>query len=248
MCALLPEAAVKPEIDLRHLPPKRLATMAEAGDTVLAIQRGLAERGDNVVSELLKGQGRFYAWDHYPKGDVFDARTRSQFYYHAHPGDQRLPGDEHGHFHTFRRCRSLSAPAGPPDFRHRSRSDNAPTHLMAVAMDTDGLPFRLLTVNRWVTGEVWHAADEVVALLDRFDVGETGPSWRVNRWLTNMLCLFRPQIVNLIHKRDEIVAAWQREHPACQALEDRRLEVTSYVDVRIADQIDAVARARDTAG
>lgn len=249
MRAVVPEAAVKPEIDLDGVPPARLAAMAAAGDTVVDIHRVLARSGANVVAEVLDGQGRFFEWDHYPKGDVFDSKTQSQFYYHAHAADRRFPG-EHGHFHTFLRPRGMPdgvAPADVPDFVPPADPDDALSHLVAISMDKNGLPVRLFTVNRWVTGEAWYTAENVVAMLDRFDIDHTRPSRPLNRWITNMLRLFRPQIVDLIRQRDRVVADWQRRRPARNVFEDRELEVTSHVEISIDDQMEAIARALDPA-
>jgi len=58
-----------------------------------------------------------------------------------------------------------------------------------------------------------------------------------------MVRLFRPQIEELIHKRDATVADWQARHAERDVYEDRGLEVTSYVDIGIQDQVQAVTRA-----
>ena len=44
--------------------------MAAAGREVMAAERALAKQGFNVVGRLLRDEGPFYAWDHYPAGDV----------------------------------------------------------------------------------------------------------------------------------------------------------------------------------
>ena len=58
---------------------RRLAHMAAA--------RGGARAGtgDNSVRELLRQAEDFTVWDHYPRGDVYDRATHSQYYCHAHP-------------------------------------------------------------------------------------------------------------------------------------------------------------------
>ncbi len=250
MRTVVPEAAVTPEIDLAGLPRARLVAMAEAAAEVMDIHRVLAKTGDNIVGAILNGQGRFYEWDHYPRGDVFDSETHSQFYYHAHAANARFPG-EHGHFHTFLRPGGMPdalAPAAVPDFVPPRDPDDALSHLIAISMDGNGRPFRLFTVNRWVTGEVWYTAEDVIAMLDSFAIDHAKPSWPVNRWITAMLRLFRPQIVDLVRQRDSVVAAWQRRHPARNVFEDRQLEVTSYLDVAIDDHVAAISRALDAAG
>jgi hypothetical protein len=75
-------------------------------------------------------------------------------------------------------------------------------------------------------------------MLDRFDVRMSKPSWPVNRWLTNLLRLFRPQIESLLRERDERIRAWQRAHPEVNTYEDRRLEVTSQLPVKVEAQVE----------
>jgi hypothetical protein len=74
-------------------------------------------------------------------------------------------------------------------------------------------------------------------MLDCFDVQMNKPTWPVNRWLTGMLRLFRPQIEVLVQQRDERVRAWQREHPDVNTFEDRKLEVTSQLPVDVEAQV-----------
>jgi len=138
------------------------------------IHRVLARTGDNVVGEILRDQGTFYEWDHFPPGDVYDRQTHSQYYYHAHPVDQRFDG-EHGHFHTFMRPKGMPEsvkPAPVPGFKPPKDPNDALSHLIAISMTPQGLPFRLFTVNRWVTGEVWYSAGDVASLLERFDIDQ----------------------------------------------------------------------------
>lgn len=245
MRATLPEAAVKPEVDLSAVGREHLEDMAEAGQEVLNVHRVLAKTGDNVVGELLRGQGTFYEWDHYPKGDVYDPETHAQYYYHAHAADQRFEG-EHGHFHTFLRPKGMPegvAPARVPGYEAPADPNDALSHIVAIAMDKHGLPFRLFTVNRWVTGEVWYTADDVIALIERFEIDHARPSWPVNRWISAMVRLFRPQIEELVRRRDETVAAWQAQHPDRDVYEDRGLEITSFADISIDGQVQAVMAA-----
>ncbi|MGH6946301.1 MAG: DUF6969 family protein [Kiloniellales bacterium] len=222
-----------------------LESMLAAGREVIEVHRVLAKTGDNVVSELLRDQGTFYEWDHYPKGDVYDQETHSQYYYHAHPEDQRF-GEEHGHFHTFLRPKGMPAgiePAPLPGVPQVKDHNDALSHLIAIAMTKGGVPFRLFTVNRWVTGEVWYRGSDVIAMLDRFAIDHARPSWPVNRWIGALLALFRPQAVALLEARDATVAAWENRNPGVDIYEDRALEVTSCLDISIDSQVRAVAKA-----
>lgn len=218
--------------------------MLEAGERVRECYRVLAKTDDNIVGELLKGAGTFYEWSHYPDGDVYDHDSHSQFYYHAHPADER-PG-EHGHFHTFVRPKGMPrgvAPADVPDFEPPEDPDDALSHLVAISMDAKGFPIKLFTTNRWVTGEVWYAADDVCRILPCFAIEHAQPSWPVNIWITNMLILFRPQIRRLIRARDVAIEKWVRSHPASNVFEDRGLEVTAELAINVERQIGAVKRA-----
>ena len=229
-----------------NLSAERLKAMRAAAEEVVAVHRVLEKTGDNVVSELLRGNGTFYEWDHYPKGDVYDSESHAQYYYHAHPPEERFEG-EHGHFHTFLRPKGMPLgvrPAPVPKAEPPVESENdALSHLIAIAMDAKGFPIRLFTVNRWVTGETWYVAQDVIRMLDCFEIGHARPSWPANRWVTAMLRLFRPQIEQLIRERDACVADWQREYAPKDVYEDRKLEVTSYVDINIERQAEQVAKA-----
>lgn len=249
--ARIRSAAVASALSLEALPRAQLEAMASAGAEVMEIHRLLAKTGDNVVGELLKHHGTFYEWDHYPPGDVYDHETHGQFYYHAHAADQRFSG-EHGHFHTFVRPRGMPPgirPAPVPGFVPPADPNDALSHLVAIAMTPAGLPFRLFTVNRWVTGEVWYRAEDVVRLLDVFRIDHTQPSWPVNRWISAMIVLFKPQIAALLAARDAKVASWQEQNPGSDVFEDRDLEVTSFLDISVEDQVQAVTCAlRDGRG
>lgn len=249
----LPDAAI--EIDFQALSEDRLAEMETAAKAVSESLAELSEQGTSLVGEILKGQGEFLQWDHYPAGDVYDRTSHAQYYYHAHPADNRTPGYpaglwavEHGHFHTFLRAEGMppgAVPASLPDSQAGDTVD-ALSHIIAISMGRDGLPMRLFTTNRWVTGERWYDAETVIGLIDRFTVTSPVPSRPVNSWITHMLRLFRPQIEVLLHRRDEALADWQtRHHDADTAAhQDRGLEVTSMTVIDIADQIETLAAER----
>lgn len=228
-------AAVEPP-KLERLARAELLRMAEAGREMLEIDRILAKSGDNVVGELLRGEDTFYEWDHYPAGDVYDEESGAQYYYHAHAADERFDG-EHGHFHTFVR------PKRPPSREGGRPGSDLLCHLIAVSMNAEGKPFRLFTVNRWVTGESWYPAAEALRELDRFAVELARPSWPTNRWIGACLSLFRPQVTVLIEARDRVLESWRRRYPGRDVLEDRQLEITSVMDVSVGRQVGAVQTA-----
>ena len=233
---------------LDGLAVSHLEAMAEAGNNVLECYRVLNKSEANVVGEMLKGQGEFFEWDHYPSGDVYDWETHSQYYYHAHPPENRTHkfGAEHGHFHTFLRPRGMPSnikPAPVADFEKPQDANDALTHFVGIAMNQAGFPIRLFTTNRWVTGEVWYTADDVISMVERFDIDQALPSWPVNIWITNMVKLFRPEIEVSLRKRDEIVARWEAANPGKNAYEDRELELTSIMDISVEERIKAVDKA-----
>jgi hypothetical protein len=195
--------------------PVQPADQLSAGQEILYIQRLLEKGRSNIVREILEFP--FYENDHYPKGDVIDETSKSQYYYHAHREG------EHGHFHVF--------------YKEKGKK---PVHLVAISMDSRGVPIGLFTTNRWVTGEEWHSADEICKLLPHFQIELPHPSWLANRWVTAMVRLFYPQIVKLVHLRDKKIAEWMRAHPGSDVYEDRDLEITSEMTISVENQVAAV--------
>lgn len=232
------------DVDFSTIPLTELEEMRDAGERVRECYWVLSKTNDNIVGELLKREGTFYEWNHYPDGDVYDQESHAQYYYHAHPTDER-PG-EHGHFHTFLRPKGMPAgikPAQVADFDPPEDPDDALSHLVAVSMDAKGFPTKLFTTNRWVTGEIWYTAEDVCRLLPYFAIDHAQPSWPVNIWITGILALFRPQIRELVVARDKVVDRWMALNPQESTFEDRDLEVTSELPIDVDRQIEAVAKA-----
>ena len=240
---LVPEESLG-SVDFDALPRARLEAMAEAAEVVVDCHRVLAKSGENMVSELLRGIETFYEWDHYPEGDIYDHETHSQYYYHAHPKEER-PG-EHGHFHTFLRPKGMPKgikPAKIPEYEAPEDPDDNLSHLVAVSMDDHGVPIKLFMVNRWVSADVWYRAEDVIKMLDHFDIDLAYPSWVLNQWITGIIHLFRPQIEQLLIERDRVLAAWQADHPDVNAFTDHDLEVLATIDISIDDQVRAITEA-----
>lgn len=224
------------------LPRDRLEDMAAAGAEIREIYRLLRKTSANVVGQVLAHQGTFFEFDHYPKGDVYDDETHSQYYYHAHRGET----GEHGHFHTFLRVAGMPAGIEPAPYDgdgERPLGDDALTHFVAISMNQPGYPMAMFTTNRWVTGETFYRADDVIAMLDRFNVDQVYPCLAVNRWIGAMMRLFRPQAAALLHERDRNISAWAASHPDVDVYEDRDLEITSILRIDVEQQISAVERA-----
>jgi hypothetical protein len=192
-----------------------------AAQEALFCERILAKSGENVLRDTLRDAASVEAWSHYPPGDVFDAESGAQWYYHCHlpPADDT----EHGHFHCFVRPQGAKGPVH---------------HVIAIGVDAYGRLHRLFTVNQWVVGDTWLDAEATIGLLPRFDVQLAKPSYLVNRWLTAIIRLYQEEIAELIRQRDAALAM-HRPTTEIAAREDRNLEVTSSLSV----DLDATAKS-----
>lgn len=225
------------DVNWSEIPIDRLQKMQDAGGIVAECHRVLAKTGHNIVGEILKGSDGFFLMNHYPDGDVYDHDSHGQYYYHAHREE------EHGHFHLFLRPKGMPdnlKPADVPDFKKPDGDNDALSHLIALSMDPYGMAKGLFTTNRWVTAEYWYKADDVIQMLDRFEIDHANPSWPTNQWVSAMVQLFYPQICQLIIERDEAIVKWRLEHPHVNVFEDRNLEITSEIACNVFDQITAI--------
>ena len=229
----------QPKINFDNYTSKEFDALKEAAFEVLECHRILAQTGDNIVGELLPTAGTFYEYDHCPPGDIFDHESHCQYYYHAHREG------EHGHFHIFMREKGMPKdcrPARQSEAEYLKKGEEKVCHLVAISMDSTGIPISLFTTNRWVTAESWYPAKDVLAMIERFEISHAKPSWVVNRWITAMLRLFRPQIAEVLKLRDAAVAKWKKEHPGEDAFENRELDLPSMIDISIDDQIQAMLK------
>ena len=232
--------------------------MTAAAVLIREIGRELAGRNVNIVSEVMTGHATISDWRHYPDEDVYDPSSHAQYFYHTHP-TRRRAGREHGHFHTFLRAEGMpvgvaplllpeiavaEAPPPPPQappLRRGIREEVS--HLVAIVVDFEGRPVRLFTTNRWVTGETWYPAGDVIRMLDRFAVTEVGPSQTLNQWLGAVVRLFRPQIAEVLRLRDQTVMGWRRRRRT-HVLDDPALEITSSLDISIDTQFAFLDQVR----
>jgi hypothetical protein len=226
--------------------PSDAERMAQAAETVGALE-------GSVLDHLTGGAAA--EWRHYPADEVYDPHTHAQYFYHAHPAPRR-PAEEHGHFHLFLRADGMPPGVTPlllPELAVANAPVRAPqaaparrgaseevAHLVAIALDRRGQLCRLFTTNRWVTGETWYRAADVIAMLDRFAIGETVAPAAANRWIVAVVQLFRPQIAALIEARDAAVMAWRRRWRT-HVFEDRRLEIPSSLDIDLCAQLRLAA-------
>jgi hypothetical protein len=230
---------------IAKLPARMITQMLEAGERVVECHRILSKTNDNIVGELLKGVETFYEWNHYPDGDVYDGETHSQYYYHAHPSEER--SNEHGHFHTFLRPDGMPKgikPAPVDSYVAPEDPDDALSHLIGISMDSAGLPIKLFSTNRWVTGETWYRAQDVKTLISSFNIDHAQPSWPVNMWVSSIVALFQPQIMALIDARDIAVDKWADLHPEGDVFEDRSLEITSELHIDVDSQVSILKNSQ----
>lgn len=230
--------------------------MEQASLHILECYRVLRKSESNVVAELLRDSESFRQWDHLPEDDVIDHESGGQYFYHAHAPEDRTAdwSCEHGHFHTFLRRNGIPEDAVPitvPGDGLPDSTSQTNCHLITVSMNAAGYPVRLFTVNRWVTGDTWYSADDVCQFVSRFEIDQVRPSWPVNIWITEMLRLFRPQITQLLLDRDAAIASWCQVHPGENPYEARDLEILSWMDISVEQQVamlDAELKARGQTG
>lgn len=202
-----------------------LEEMLQAAEEVIECQRVLANTNDNVVSDLLRFSDKFVEWDHHPKGDVKDKLSGSQYYFHAHTSPNR-EFQEHGHFHLFMK--------NPP----KDDSKTLPlTHLIAISVDEFGAPRALFTVNHWVPLGVWEEASVVESFLDKFVIDHARPSWVVNRWVSAMVKLYKPEIIELVRQRDTEIDLLREKYPEQDPFMCKEKEILSYLPISIESKL-----------
>ncbi len=168
-------------------------------------------------------------WEHYrPDAATLDARSGAMnYYYHAHASPGATP-DEHGHFHLFAQLGSDAA--GVAGY----------THMVAIGVDARGMPCRLFTTNRWVTGETWLSASRVLSLVEQVAAAPAAVNDPVERWLRAQLGVFAPQITQLLRHRDRRMTARRRGGRRPGLFNDRRMQVISQCRVSVARQLAAL--------
>jgi Domain of unknown function (DUF6969) len=209
-------------------------TQQRAADIVTQCYQTLGE--SNVVRELFTAQEEVFFWQHYPTGDVKDNRHHSQYFYHAHPSKDMDRVPEHGHFHIFSKQPRVAKGeryivASDKFLKSDGRQDNL-THLVAIAMNELGRPTALFTVNYWVVLGLWYPAETLIPLLDDFvvDIPKSLLA-TTNTWVSSMVKLFKPYIIELLLKRDEVIHAHQQVNSQCDVYYDKQLEVTSVLSL-----------------
>lgn len=202
-----------------------------AARALIAATIAVAESGIPLMLRIVPGGHLFRTWDHYPADDAVDSASGARWFYHAHAPGEREAG-EHGHFHLFldRSCfeEGGAAPlAGPPG---DASSGADIVHIAAFAIDLNGLPTRIFTVNRWVTDEWLHKAGDIEAKLASFDLASATGDRLVNQWLTAAVAFFAPEIRKALRLRDAEITGWDL---SADPFEDRGREILSAIDIDI---------------
>ena len=203
-------------------------SMREIAEEVLAIQMHYAEKGVSMAQVALAGSDDFVEFRHYPKNDLVDMDSGYEMYYHAHSVGQKKQDQnlEHGHFHLFK------------------RDENSPerfTHLVAIALDQQGLPVKLFTTNGWVTGEVMKDVKKMKLLLAQFEICTKGRMAPLARWVSGLVHIFQHEMLELLKVRDQkIKALLATPKNRSQVLEDQNHHVLSEVRVNLFKKLESL--------
>lgn len=233
---------------------------ASAAAVIRGCRNELAARGSNVVREVLASSGGVEDWRHYPSGDGFDLISHAQYFFHRHPvAPAAEPSQKRGHFHLFLRAEGMlpgmqplllpeaaiakeHLPTPPQAAPSKRGVRDEVCHLVAIEVDAEGEPVRLFTTNRWVTGETWYRAEDVIRMLDRFSLDAAEPASFVNFWLTATVRLYQPEIAMLLRERDRIVMDPIRRRRRVDVFEDPKLEIISSLAIDLEARLAAVDR------
>jgi hypothetical protein len=212
-----------------------IGRVASAAAVIRECRRVLVASGSTLAREAVGEGGGLGDWRHYPAGEV----------------------GEHGHFHLFLRVEGMprgmtplllpeaaiaNLPTPPQAAPSKRGARDEVSHLVAIALNRAGEAVRLFTTNRWVTGETWYRADDVIRMLERFSLDTAEPAGVVNRWLAAVVRLYQPEIAMLLRKRDEAVMDPRRRRRRIEVFEDPKLEITSSLAIDLDARLAAVDR------
>lgn len=215
---------------LRALDGPRRRHARRAAGTLIDCLRRFVRAGQVPLAVAVGDTTAPQTWEHYQPAaaSALDGTPgKLHYYYHAHPSPGAAP-DEHGHFHLFAQLGKDAAGVA----RY--------THLVAIGVDARGMPCRLLTTNRWVTGETWMPARRVLGLIEKLAAAPDDSGDVMERWLRAQLGVFAPQIAKLLRHRDRRMSARQRSGCRPGLFEDRRMYVISQCPVSVDQQLTAL--------
>lgn len=206
-----------------------LEKMQESGLEVIKWRDILHKGRSNIVAEVLQND-QIFVKEHYPRGEVVDENSKSQYFYHSHRPS------EHGHFHLFFYKKEI-IDKHKPIATWKNVKPGA--HLIDISMHPDGEPIGLFNTNQWVTSEYWYSADQTLDMLNHFAIDHAYPSWPVNQWLNHLLVLFKPQIEDILYERDQQIT--QMDKPIEQVLKDKKIEIFNSIPISIESQLDVIS-------
>lgn len=207
----------------------------DSAEALIEATVAMHSAGKPLMRLVLPADDEPEQWAHYPPDDAISPVSRSRYFYHCHPPEERGEG-EHGHFHLFlplalfaeEDCQS----APPEDGENRARV----VHFTALSVDMQGVPLQLFTTNRWVTDEWLCSADAIAAVIDRFDLEGADGDPHVNQWLTAFVALAREPIIDLLHRRDAVLEAkgWPGEDRAVEIASSTPADLQALLDQALA--------------
>jgi hypothetical protein len=209
---------------------QRLLQMEKGGQLLLDAALIFQKRQQTVLSQLAPKNSGFTLWDHYPSTEVSDPSTACQYYYHSH----RTTVREHGHFHLFGlfEADGTLRVKGAPWI-----GDDAPSHLIAVSINSQGLPVKVFCPNQWVTKGHWLSAEVLLAQLDKFAI-HNNKRWSVtSRWLAGLVQLFWPQIEAVLQARDRLAIQLRNGCHWRTFWANEAIEIINYIPINLHQQI-----------
>lgn len=210
----------------------------QAAEALINATLAIAAAGKPLMERLLAPGDSFVEWEHYPPDDAVDHASACRYFYHAHAAGERGDG-EHGHFHLFlERTGHLAATPALAEPVDATCESAAVSHLVAVAIDLQGLPTGLFTVNRWVTDEWLLPASTIVQRLPAYSLARAAGDHLVGEWLTALVRFFAPDITELLKQRDVLIGSWTPER-----FEDREAEVLTSLPIDINQAVGVVQDA-----
>jgi hypothetical protein len=214
-------------------------TPVEAAHTVIETITQMAQEQRPLMLRVVPEDGANF-WTHYPKADARDKFCKARWYYHVHAPGAR-DKEEHGHFHLFLHRSQLPEGLEPKVWPPQGEDAKAHvTHLIALSIDTVGIPRSWFTVNRFVTNEFLYPAETMIEHLPDFSVDHTKEDDLVNRFVTAMVALYRDEIAELLRIRDVRQAELVADHGDAAYEKASGEEVLSYIPIDLDAKISGM--------
>jgi len=178
----------------------------------------MGEQKTNPVLQAIDNSPEIEQEKKYPEGLLQFKDKNWQAFYHCHSTAkdiQHLFETEHGHFHIF-----VKVSEQPVKW----------SHVVALSMDELGQPLRWFMVNHWVSGETWlesNLFDDLLKYIPYKDQDSV-----LAQWLMVMLDLYKPEIKELLKKRDAALSGLDSE----QCLKDRALYLLAEKNINLKEK------------